>query len=203
MPRRQRSSTSSRPRPAYREHQHLHPQGKQYVPVLSGLGGWAGIGMAAGLTEFNGGLGAVGRYRVPEDYTQLGGQLTVFEPRTDPGLASPCHSSAGSRMRAAAASFSLLPLRWPKPNRSRDPQWLHSNHTHHSRRQSCLVGRFGTGRRYCTGPIQNLSFHPETPITSRTARWISGLTMAFVATTPNATSVTALPDLGAPTPPLC
>jgi PQQ-dependent dehydrogenase (methanol/ethanol family) len=54
-------------------------KGKQYVAVLSGLGGWAGIGMAAGLTEPTAGLGAVGAYAALSDYTQLGGQLTVFE----------------------------------------------------------------------------------------------------------------------------
>ncbi|MCP3661726.1 MAG: methanol/ethanol family PQQ-dependent dehydrogenase [Gammaproteobacteria bacterium] len=53
--------------------------GKQYVAVLSGLGGWAGIGMAAGLTEPTAGLGAVGAYAALSDYTQLGGTLTVFE----------------------------------------------------------------------------------------------------------------------------
>jgi PQQ-dependent dehydrogenase (methanol/ethanol family) len=53
--------------------------GKQYVAVLSGVGGWAGIGMAAGLTEPTAGLGAVGAYAALSDYTQLGGQLTVFE----------------------------------------------------------------------------------------------------------------------------
>jgi lanthanide-dependent methanol dehydrogenase len=53
--------------------------GKQYVAVLSGLGGWAGIGMAAGLTEPTAGLGAVGAYKSLSDYTQLGGSLTVFE----------------------------------------------------------------------------------------------------------------------------
>lgn len=53
--------------------------GKQYVAVLSGLGGWAGIGMAAGLTDPTAGLGAVGAYASLGDYTQLGGQLTVFE----------------------------------------------------------------------------------------------------------------------------
>ena len=36
--------------------------GKQYVAVLSGIGGWAGIGLAAGLTEPTAGLGAVGGY---------------------------------------------------------------------------------------------------------------------------------------------
>jgi len=52
--------------------------GKQYVGVLSGVGGWAGIGLAAGLTNPNDGLGAVGGYAALSDYTALGGQLTVF-----------------------------------------------------------------------------------------------------------------------------
>jgi PQQ-dependent dehydrogenase (methanol/ethanol family) len=52
--------------------------GKQYVAVLSGVGGWAGIGMAAGLQGDSEGLGAVGAYRSLANYTQLGGVLTVF-----------------------------------------------------------------------------------------------------------------------------
>jgi len=52
--------------------------GKQYVAVLSGVGGWAGIGMAAGLTKDTDGLGAVGAYKALANYTQLGGVLTVF-----------------------------------------------------------------------------------------------------------------------------
>ncbi|MEM7745906.1 MAG: methanol/ethanol family PQQ-dependent dehydrogenase [Pseudomonadota bacterium] len=52
--------------------------GKQYVAVLSGVGGWAGIGLAAGLTNPNDGLGAVGGYAALSNYTALGGQLTVF-----------------------------------------------------------------------------------------------------------------------------
>jgi lanthanide-dependent methanol dehydrogenase len=52
--------------------------GKQYVAVLSGVGGWAGIGLAAGLTDPHAGLGAVGGYKALSDYTNLGGQLTVF-----------------------------------------------------------------------------------------------------------------------------
>jgi len=52
--------------------------GKQYVGVYSGIGGWAGIGMAAGLDKDNDGLGAVGGYRELNQYTQLGGSLTVF-----------------------------------------------------------------------------------------------------------------------------
>ena len=73
--------------------------GKQYVGVLSGIGGWAGIGLAAGLMAEDAaagwhgavhpgrdtgtgvdtaGLGAVGAYKQLSNYTQLGGQLTVF-----------------------------------------------------------------------------------------------------------------------------
>jgi len=79
---------------------------KQYVGILSGVGGWAGIGLAAGLTnpanadmwqsaagraaagrpldseEANvdtAGLGAVGGYASLSEYTALGGQLTVFQ----------------------------------------------------------------------------------------------------------------------------
>jgi PQQ-dependent dehydrogenase (methanol/ethanol family) len=51
---------------------------KQYIGILSGVGGWAGIGLAAGLTNPNDGLGAVGGYAALSDYTALGGQLTVF-----------------------------------------------------------------------------------------------------------------------------
>ena len=52
--------------------------GKQYVGILSGIGGWAGIGLAAGLTDPQAGLGAVGGYAALHDFTRLGGQLTVF-----------------------------------------------------------------------------------------------------------------------------
>jgi lanthanide-dependent methanol dehydrogenase len=53
-------------------------KGKQYVGVFSGIGGWAGIGMAAGLEKDQDGLGAVGGYKELREYTDLGGQLTVF-----------------------------------------------------------------------------------------------------------------------------
>lgn len=77
-------------------------KGKQYIAVLSGVGGWAGIGLAGGLLSpdnaaaWHGavdqgreqgdeatqvgtaGLGAVGGYAALADYTTLGGQLTVF-----------------------------------------------------------------------------------------------------------------------------
>lgn len=53
-------------------------KGKQYVGVFSGIGGWAGIGMAAGLEKDTDGLGAVGGYRELNQYTELGGSLTIF-----------------------------------------------------------------------------------------------------------------------------
>ncbi len=52
--------------------------GKQYVGVYSGIGGWAGIGLAAGLKKSTEGLGAVGGYRELAKYTALGGTLFVF-----------------------------------------------------------------------------------------------------------------------------
>ena len=52
--------------------------GRQYVAVLSGIGGWAGIGLAAGLTDPADGSGAVGGYAALSQWTAPGGQLTVF-----------------------------------------------------------------------------------------------------------------------------
>ena len=52
--------------------------GKQYVAVLTGVGGWAAIGLAEGLTQGTEGLGAVGLTRSLGDYTNLGGTLLVF-----------------------------------------------------------------------------------------------------------------------------
>ncbi|WP_428356525.1 PQQ-dependent dehydrogenase, methanol/ethanol family [Methyloprofundus sp.] len=58
-------------------------KGKQYVGVLSGIGGWAGIGIAAGIDDGTDssnteGLGAVGAYRSLSAFTKLGGVFTVF-----------------------------------------------------------------------------------------------------------------------------
>ena len=52
--------------------------GKQYVAILSGVGGWAAIGLAEGLTKGSEGLGAVGLTANLGDYTNLGGTLMVF-----------------------------------------------------------------------------------------------------------------------------
>jgi lanthanide-dependent methanol dehydrogenase len=53
-------------------------KGKQYVAVLTGVGGWAAIGLAEGLTKGSEGLGAVGLTQSLADYTNLGGTLVVF-----------------------------------------------------------------------------------------------------------------------------
>ncbi|AFJ02556.1 Methanol dehydrogenase large subunit protein [Methylophaga frappieri] len=53
--------------------------GKQYISILSGVGGWAGIGMAIpSLENDSDGLGAVGAYRSLSSWTNLGGVLSVF-----------------------------------------------------------------------------------------------------------------------------
>jgi PQQ-dependent dehydrogenase (methanol/ethanol family) len=53
-------------------------KGQQYVAVLSGVGGWAAIGLAEGLTKASEGLGGVGLTAALSDYTNLGGTLIVF-----------------------------------------------------------------------------------------------------------------------------
>ena len=103
-------------------------RGKQYIGVLSGVGGWAGIGLAAGLTEDTAGLGAVGAYRSLSNYTQLGGQLTVFalpdyeleQPQSRKGLdfknaSSPFFFGCGSveiGMRKSYLAVFVLALVW-------------------------------------------------------------------------------------------
>ena len=54
--------------------------GKQYVGVLSGIGGWAGVAMNLGLTNDTDALGAAGGYKELTKYNAApgGGALTVF-----------------------------------------------------------------------------------------------------------------------------
>ncbi len=64
---------------------YIGPDGKQYVAVLSGVGGWAGVGLAAGLdnNDPTAGLGAQGAFANLDQITQLGGTLLVFTlPKT-------------------------------------------------------------------------------------------------------------------------
>lgn len=53
-------------------------KGKQYVAILSGVGGWAAIGLAEGLSKGTEGLGGVGLTASLSDYSNLGGTLLVF-----------------------------------------------------------------------------------------------------------------------------
>jgi PQQ-dependent dehydrogenase (methanol/ethanol family) len=59
---------------------YMGPDGKQYVAVLSGIGGWAGIGVAAGIgpEDPTAGLGALGAFGDAAQFTNQGGVLTVF-----------------------------------------------------------------------------------------------------------------------------
>jgi alcohol dehydrogenase (cytochrome c) len=59
---------------------YVGPDGKQYVAVLSGIGGWAGIGVAAGIgaEDPTAGLGALGAFGDAAQYSTQGGVLTVF-----------------------------------------------------------------------------------------------------------------------------
>jgi glucose dehydrogenase len=52
--------------------------GKEYVAVLDGVGGWAAIGLAAGLKNPTQGLGAVNAAMDLGKYTKLGGDLFIF-----------------------------------------------------------------------------------------------------------------------------
>jgi PQQ-dependent dehydrogenase (methanol/ethanol family) len=53
-------------------------QGRQYVGVLSGLGGWAGVGVALDCHDSTETLGACGTYQGLKSHTKLGGVFTVF-----------------------------------------------------------------------------------------------------------------------------
>jgi len=59
---------------------YIGPDGRQYVAVLSGIGGWAGIGIAAGIgaEDPTAGLGALGAFGDAGRSTNQGGSLTVF-----------------------------------------------------------------------------------------------------------------------------
>jgi len=52
--------------------------GRQYIGVYSGVGGWAGIGLAAGLATQYEGLSMGGGFLGLHEYTALGGSLTVW-----------------------------------------------------------------------------------------------------------------------------
>src|SRR6187549_902003 len=59
---------------------YVGPDGKQYVAVLSGVGGWSGIGVAAdmSLEDTTAGLGPIGAFKDMANFSNQGGVLTVF-----------------------------------------------------------------------------------------------------------------------------
>jgi lanthanide-dependent methanol dehydrogenase len=59
---------------------YVGPDGKQYIAVLSGIGGWSGIGVAAdmGVEDPTAGLGAIGAFGDVANFSNQGGVLTVF-----------------------------------------------------------------------------------------------------------------------------
>ena len=59
---------------------YVGPDGKQYIAVLSGIGGWSGIGVAAdiGGEDPTAALGALGAFADVGQYSNQGGVLTVF-----------------------------------------------------------------------------------------------------------------------------
>ncbi len=59
---------------------YLGPDGKQYVAVLSGVGGWAGAGIALGITpdDPTAALGAIGAFGDYTNISNAGGTLLVF-----------------------------------------------------------------------------------------------------------------------------
>jgi lanthanide-dependent methanol dehydrogenase len=59
---------------------YVGPDGKQYVAVLSGIGGWSGIGVAADMSgeDPTAGLGAIGAFGDVANFSNQGGVLTVF-----------------------------------------------------------------------------------------------------------------------------
>jgi glucose dehydrogenase len=59
---------------------YVGPDGKQYIAVLSGVGGWSGIGVAAdmSLEDPTAGLGAIGAFKDLANFSNQGGVLTVF-----------------------------------------------------------------------------------------------------------------------------
>ncbi len=52
--------------------------GQQFISIVSGIGGWAGIGMAMGLENDADGDSVVGLYKALSSWTNLGGILSVF-----------------------------------------------------------------------------------------------------------------------------
>lgn len=65
--------------------------GRQYVAIYYGVGGWPGVGLVFDLADPTAGLGSVGAFRRLQEFTQQGGGVMVFSidgdgPYSDPML---------------------------------------------------------------------------------------------------------------------
>ncbi len=66
-------------------------EGRQYVAIYYGVGGWPGVGLVFDLADPTAGLGSVGAFRRLAEYTQMGGGVMVFSldgegPYSDPNV---------------------------------------------------------------------------------------------------------------------
>lgn len=52
--------------------------GRQYVAIYYGVGGWPGVGLVFDLNDPTAGLGSVGAFRRLQEFTQMGGGVMVF-----------------------------------------------------------------------------------------------------------------------------
>jgi methanol dehydrogenase (cytochrome c) subunit 1 len=65
--------------------------GRQYVAIYYGVGGWPGVGLVFDLKDPTAGLGSVGAFKRLQEYTQQGGGIMVFSldgesPFSDPSV---------------------------------------------------------------------------------------------------------------------
>lgn len=65
--------------------------GRQYVAIYYGVGGWPGVGLVFDLNDPTAGLGSVGAFRRLAEYTQMGGGIMVFSLDGDGPYSDPNH----------------------------------------------------------------------------------------------------------------
>lgn len=63
--------------------------GRQYVAIKYGVGGWPGVGLVFDLEDPTAGLGSVGAFRRLQEYTQMGGGVMVFSLNGDGPYSDP------------------------------------------------------------------------------------------------------------------
>ncbi|MGN0933649.1 methanol/ethanol family PQQ-dependent dehydrogenase [Falsigemmobacter intermedius] len=66
-------------------------EGRQYVAIYYGVGGWPGVGLVFDLADPTAGLGSVGAFKRLKEFTQMGGGVMVFSidgegPYSDPNV---------------------------------------------------------------------------------------------------------------------